>query len=172
MENYNISIRRINRSDRNIVLFTNEENSILIGVNFWQGLGDDAPMKDYLQPDQALTDWVLKRLALVNEEWVEYSIISPDFYEIIENIDKAIWGYIDHKNTPEQITLPKAQVTHLQHALQFLERHSKENNLLWTEFDAITLRALMKYPVTISVTPEEQENFCANHGVDFPKYEA
>jgi hypothetical protein len=84
----------------------------------------------------------------------------------------AIWGYIDHQNTPEQITLPKAQVTHIVHALQFLERHARENNLHFTEFDAITLRGLMQYPVTISVTPQQQENFCANHSVDFPKYEA
>ncbi len=172
MENYNISIVRVQESDRNIVLFTTAEHNILKGVNFWQDLGKDSPMKDYLHPDEDLTEWVLKRLRLANEEWVNWSIICPDYDELIENIDIAIWGYIDHKNTPEQITLPKAQVTHLVHALQFLERHAKDNNLLWTEFDAITLRGLMQYPVTISVTPQQQENFCANHGVDFPKYEA
>ena len=170
MENYNISIVRVQASDRNIVLFTSAEHNILKGINFWQGLGNDRPMKNYLQPDEALTDWVLKRLRLANEEWVQWSIICPDYDEAIENIDTAIWGYIEHQNTPQEITLPKAQVKHLVHALHFLERHARGNNLDFTLFDAITLRALMNYPVTISVTPQQQENFCANHGVDFPKF--
>ncbi len=172
METLNFSVVRIARSDRNIILFTSTEHNILKGVNFWHGLGDDALLKDFMQPDEAVTEWVLNRLRLANEEWVEWSIVCPDYDEVIENIDKAISSYIQYRNTPEQITLPKAQVTHLVHALHFLERHARENNLHFTEFDAITLRGLMQYPVTISVTPQQQENFCANHGVDFPKYEA
>ena len=170
MENYNISIVRVQASDRNIVLFTSAEHNILKGINFYQGLGEHFLLKDFLKPDQDLTDWVLKRLRLANELWVEWSIICPDYDEVIENIDTAIGGYIQHKNTPEQITLPKGQVTHLKQALMLLAIHARENNLEFTEFDTIVLRALLEYPVTISVTPEEQYNFCANHGVDFPRF--
>ena len=170
MENYNISIVRVQASDRNIVLFTSAENNILKGVNFWQGLRDDALLKDFMKPDPAVTDWVLKRLRLANEEWVEWSIICPDYDEVIENIDTAIGGYIQHQNTPQEITLPKGQVVHLKQALMLLAIHAKQNNLEFTEFDTIVLRALLEYPVTISVTPQQQENFCANHGVDFPKF--
>jgi hypothetical protein len=170
MESYNISVVRIAGSDRNIVLFTSAEHNTLKGINFWHGLGDDALMKNFLQPDPAVTDWVLKRLRLVNEEWAEYSIICPDYDELIDNINAAISGYIQHQNTPQQITLPPGQKVHLQHALMLLADHAKQNNLHFTEFDTIVLRELLKYPVTISVTPEEQQNFCWNHGVDFPKY--
>jgi len=170
MENYNISIVRVQASDRNIVLFTSAEHNILKGINFWQELGNDRPMKNYLQPDQDLTDWVLKRLRLANEEWVEWSIVCPTYDEAIENIDTAIWGYIEHQNTPQEITLPKGQVIHLKQALMLLAIHARENNLEFTEFDTIVLRALLEYPVTIAVTPQQQENFCANHGVDFPRF--
>jgi len=169
METYNISVVRIAGSDRNIVLFTTQ-HGVLRGINFWQGLGDDALMNDFLQPDDAVTIWVLKRLRLANEEWVEYRIICPDYDEIIDNINAAISVYIQHRNTPQQITLPPGQKIHLQHALMLLADHAKQNNLHFTEFDTIVLRELLKYPVTISVTPEEQQNFCWNHGVDFPKY--
>ena len=113
MENLNFSVVRIAGSDRNIVLFTSVEHNILKGINFWHGLGDDALLKDFMKPDPAVTDWVLKRLRLADEEWVEYSIICPTYDELIENIDEAIRGYIQYQNTPEQITLPKGQVTHL-----------------------------------------------------------
>jgi len=170
MENLNFSVVRIAGSDRNLVLFTSADHNILKGINFWHGLGDDALLKDFMKPNPAVTEWVLKRLALANEEWVDWGIICPDYDEVIENIDEAISGYIQHQNTPEQITLPRAQVTHLQHALMLLADHAKQNDLNFTEFDTIVLRALLEYPVTISVTPEEQYNFCWKHGVDFPKY--
>ncbi len=157
-------------SDRNIVLFTSAEHNILKGVNFWQGLGNDAPMKDFLTPDPALTDWVLKRLRLAEEEWVEYSIVCPTYDELVENIDTAISGYIQHQTTPQEVTLPMGQRTHLQYALMLLAEHAKKNGYEYTEFDTIVLRALLNYPVTISVTPEEQYNFCARHGVDFPQF--
>lgn len=170
MENYNISIVRVQASDRNIVLFTTAEHNILKGINFYHGLGDDALLKDFMKPDPAVTDWVLKRLRLANELWVEWSIICPDYDEVIENIDTAISGYIQYQNTPEQITLPKGQVTHLKYALMLLADQAKKNGDNFAEFDTIVLRALLEYPVTISVTPEEQYNFCLNHGVDFPKF--
>lgn len=166
----NISIVRMQASDRNIVLFTSAEHNILRGINFWQGLGSDAEIHEFLQPNPAVTDWVLKRLRLANEEWVEWSIVCPEYDELIENIDTAISGYIQHRTTPQQITLPRGQVIHLQHALMLLADHAKQNDLQFTEFDTIVLRALLQYPVTISVTPDEQETFCLLHGVDFPQF--
>jgi len=89
--------------------------------------------------------------------------LIADLKQVMAKID----GYI---NTPERVTLPEGQKMHLINALNLLEKHAKENDLPFTEFDAFTLRALMQYPITIWVTPEEQYNFCAKHGVDFPKY--
>lgn len=170
MQNYNISVVRIAGSDRNLVLFTSAEHNVLKGINFWHGLGDDALLKDFLQPDEAATDWVLKRLRLANEEWAEYSIICPDYEEIVANIDTAISGYIQHRNTPQLVTLPEVQKTNLYHALNFLRDYARQSNFPDTEFDAIVLQKLLKYPVTVAVTLEEQENFCKNHGVNFPNY--
>jgi hypothetical protein len=170
MQNYNISVVRIAGSDRNLVLFTSAERNTLKGINFWHGLGDDALLKDFLQPDEAVTEWVLKRLRLANEEWVEYSIVCPTYDELIENIDAAISGYIQHRNTPQMALLPEAQKTNLYHALNFLKDYARKNNFPDTEFDAIVLQKLLNYPVTVAVTLEEQENFCANHGVNFPNY--
>lgn len=169
MESYNINLLRIADSDRNVVLFTDAYGR-LKGVNFWQGLGSDAEMHEFLQPDPAVTDWVLKRLRLANEEWVEWSIVCPEYDELIENINTAISGYIQHRNTPQHITLPRGQVTHLQYALMLLADQAKKNGDNYTEFDTIVLRALLQYPVTISVTPDEQETFCSRHGVDFPEF--
>jgi hypothetical protein len=170
MQNYNISVVRIAGSDRNIVLFTSAKHNVLKGINFWQGLGNDAPMKNYLKPDPALTEWVLKRLRLAEEEWVEWSIVCPTYDELIENIDTAIWGYIEHQNTPQQITLPKGQVAILHQALMLLADQGEKNKDEYTEFDTIVLRALLQYPVTIAVTPQQKENFSWNHDVDFPQF--
>lgn len=169
MESYNINVLRIADSDRNVVLFTDAYGR-LKGVNFWHGLGDDALMKDFLQPNPAVTDWVLKRLRLANEEWVEYDIVCPTYHELIENINTAISGYIQHRNTPQQITLPRGQVTHLHYALMLLADQAKKNGDSYTEFDTMVLRALLEYPVSIAITSEQQQNFCAAHGVDFPEF--
>lgn len=170
MENMNISIVRMQLSDRNIVLFTSAEHNVLQGINFWQGCGDDAPLKDFLQPDPAATDWVLKRLRLAEEKWVEFSVVCPEYDELIENINTAISAYIQHRNTPQEFTLPRGYVTDIQYALTLLAEQSKKYGHEYTEFDTIVLRALLNYPVTISVTPEEQETFCSQHGVDFPQF--
>lgn len=37
-------------------------------------------------------------------------------------------------------------------------------------FDMRQLSAMMDYPINIEITSEEKENFCSNHGVDFPKW--
>jgi hypothetical protein len=86
-----------------------------------------------------------------------------DLKQVMSKID----GYI---NTPERVVLPEGQKIHLINALNLLEKHAKENDLPFTEFDCIQLRAIMQYPITISITPEQQSNFCAKHGVDFPQY--
>jgi hypothetical protein len=167
---YNILFLRIESSDRNLVLFTHPEFNTLKGVNYWQGLGDDTPINEFLKPDDDLTDWVLKRLRLANEEWTEFGIVCPTYDELIDNIDAAISGYVQHRNTPQQIELPLGQKTHLANALMLLHKHAVDNNLPSTEFDTIVLRELLKYPVTISVTPEEKDSFPFVHSVDFPEY--
>lgn len=166
----NISIVRVQASDRNIVLFTSAEHNVLQGINFWQGCGDDAPLKDFLTPDPALTDWVLKRLRLAEEKWVEFSIVCPDYDELITNINTAISGYIQHQVTPQQVTLPRGQIAMLKDALSLMADIAKDNGDSHAYFDATTLKALLNYPTSISVTPEEQYNFCARHGVDFPEF--
>jgi hypothetical protein len=166
---YNINVLRIADSDRNLVLFTDAYGR-LKGVNFWHGLGDDALMKDFLQPDPAVTDWVLKRLRLANEEWVEYDIVCPTYHELIENINTAISGYIQHRDTPQQITLPSGQIARLKDALALMAQKAKDEGDSHAYFDAITLRAILNYPTSISITSDQQQNFCAAHGVDFPEF--
>jgi len=166
----NISIVRVQASDRNIVLFTSAEHNVLQGINYWPGCGDDYPLKDFLTPDPALTDWVLKRLRLANEEWVEFSIVCPDYDELIENINTAITGYIQHQVTPQHIALPMGQIARLKDALSLMAQKAKDEGDSHAYFDATTLKALLNYPTSVSVTPEEQETFYSRHGVDFPEF--
>jgi hypothetical protein len=126
---YNIIFLRIESSDRNLVLFTHPEFNTLKGVNYWQGLGDDTPINEFLKPDDDLTDWVLKRLNLVNEEWTQFGIVCPTYDELIDNIDAAISGYVQHRNTPQQLA----------NALMLLHKHAVDNNLPF-----IDLRELLK----------------------------
>jgi hypothetical protein len=84
------------------------------------------------------------------------------------------WEDVSNKAFPEEfvtISLPKAQSAYLVAAadsLRFsLEKFHGNHDQI---FDLLTLMALMKYEVTIKVPKKDVDTFCANHGVDFPKY--
>ena len=40
----------------------------------------------------------------------------------------------------------------------------------YERFDMRQLSAMMDYPINIEITPEQREQFCAKHGMDFPEY--
>lgn len=67
-------------SDRNIVLFTH--NDMLIGLNYWQGVGDMSIADGFMQPSKKLN------LGLLDGITLGYAINN------IEIIDNLIWDNV------------------------------------------------------------------------------
>jgi len=93
----------IQSSDRNIVMHFKE--SRLTGINFWQGANvDDSCRMDfdllttYIKPNHPLYKYLYHKF--INTQWWDnyeefnYLHNSPDYYDILEWIDKTIWEYL------------------------------------------------------------------------------
>jgi hypothetical protein len=94
---FNIHIERIQSSDRNLVLFTGS-NGYLQGVNYWQGLGEDRLIRDFVSPDWDLSDFVEEKIQAEHPEWLDFTLVSPHYWDILEFIDNAIWTHIKQHN--------------------------------------------------------------------------
>ena len=72
--------------------------------------------------------------------------------------------------------IPPAQVQILKYALGTLEasmkalKHSDSIDIQHLEHDIITLRAILDYDITVSMTEQQRNSFTAVNGVDFPIY--
>jgi hypothetical protein len=145
-------------SDRIIVLFSVNEK--LIGVNYWQGLGDLSIASGYLFPDDSID--------------VKTFIGKPlsTAIELIDVLDDIIWKSIETK----PILIPQGQRELIQKALRFYIETSKKLNALPIEseshelFDMNQLCKMMNYPISIEIDQYEKETFASKHGVDFPIY--
>jgi hypothetical protein len=141
-------------SDRMIVLFS--ENDKLIGVNFWQGLGDLSVASGFLTPNYSID--------------VKRFIGKPlsTAIELIDVLDGQIWKSIETKPT----FIPFGQRALIQKALRFYIETSKRLNASesYELFDMNQLCEMMNYPVSIEIDQYEKETFARRHGVDFPTY--
>jgi hypothetical protein len=81
------TIIRYVSSDRNIVLFT--DDSKLVGINYWQGVGDDSVAEAFLTPDHNLTDYVLP----IYRGFYGQHLLSAEMNKAVEFIDELIYNY-------------------------------------------------------------------------------
>jgi hypothetical protein len=145
-------------SDRMIVLFS--VNDKLIGVNYWQGLGDTTIASGFLAPNDSID--------------VKIFVGKPlsTAIELIDVLDDLIWKSIETKPT----YIPNAQTKLIQKALNFYIETSKKINASPNEsecyelFDMIQLCEMMNYPTSIEIDQYSKETFARRHGVDFPTY--
>ena len=145
-------------SDRNIVLFS--VNDKLIGVNYWQGMGDISIANGFLSPDYSIDvkAFVGKPLSTA--------------IELIDVLDDLIWKSIETKPT----YIPNGQRELIKKALRFYIETSKKLNPLPMEsesydlFDMNQLCEMMDYPMSIEISQYEKETFGSKHGVEFPIY--
>ncbi len=90
-------IAQVEESDRNIYLTI--EDGALVSVNYSQGLGDID--LHFLQThNQALTDYVIKELIRLGDEFYspEFFFPSPYWDDQVDAIDDAIWKLIKEEN--------------------------------------------------------------------------
>lgn len=80
-------IIRYSSSDRNIVLFTDDGK--LVGINYWQGMGDDSVAYAFLTPDHDLTDYVLP----IYRGFYGQHLLSSEMDRAVEFIDELIHKY-------------------------------------------------------------------------------
>jgi hypothetical protein len=145
-------------SDRNIVLFS--VNDKLIGVNFWQGLGDISIANGFLSPDHSIDvkNFLGKPLSTA--------------IELIDVLDDLIW-----KSIEQPTSIPKEQRKLIKKALRFYMETSKKLNELPTEsenydlFGMSQLCEMMDYPMSIDISQYEKQGFESKHGVVFPIYD-
>ena len=141
-------------SDRMIVLFS--ENDKLVGVNFWQGLGDLSVASGFMHPDKSID--------------VKRFIGKPlsTAIELIDVLDGQIWKSIETKPT----FIPSKQRELIQKALMFYVETSQRLNASesYELFDMKQLCEMMNYPVSVEIDQYEKETFARRHGVDFPTY--
>jgi hypothetical protein len=145
-------------SDRTIFLFS--VNDKLIGVNYWQGLGDISIERYFLEPNDSIDVKIFVGKPL------------PTAIELIDVLDDMIWKSIETKPT----IIPIGQRELIQKALRFYIETSKKINALPLEsqsydlFDMNQLCEMMNYPISIEIDQYEKETFARKHGVDFPTY--
>lgn len=147
-------------SDRNIVLFSVADK--LIGVNYWQGLGDMSVADAYLLPDAKLDlrSFIGKPLNTA--------------IELIDVVDELIWQSITEQSSTY---IPNGQRKLIQKALKFYvetaEKFSdRENDYQGqhTIFDMNQLEVMMNYPISIEISQYDKDTFASRHGYDFPIY--
>jgi hypothetical protein len=172
-------IVEIQKSDRNLVLWF--EDSKLVGLNYWQGIGDPGG-KFHDLPDPSLTKYCMQyyKAKGVNFGIPEASegdmyFPGPYFEDEIECIDDAIWEYVNDR-TKRKVTLPKAQVDLIRKALAHYRNGMEQFIGMPTEsdehamFDLRTLEALMSYEISVTLSEKSVDEFGVNHGMDFPIY--
>lgn len=81
------AIIEYNDSDRNIVLFFNEDG-ILDGVNFWQGIGDFSMVESFLEIDEEISKYI-PQIGHTHKD---------EFSFVIDKIDQGIWNYVHAKD--------------------------------------------------------------------------
>lgn len=81
------AIIEYNDSDRNIVLFFNEDG-ILDGVNFWQGIGDFSIVESFLEIDEEISKYI-PQIGHTHKD---------EFSFVIDKIDEGIWNYVHAKD--------------------------------------------------------------------------
>ena len=146
-------------SDRNIVLFSSANDS-LIGVNFWQGLGDTSIANEFLFPDLSIDIKAFKGKPLSTA------------IELIDVIDDMIWDSLKTKPT----LIPEGHRDVIKKALKFYIEVSRKLNSVPTDsesyelFDANQLIGMMDYPIHINISKEEIVKFTGKYGIDFPQY--
>lgn len=74
-------------SDRNIVVFFNDEG-LLYGVNFWQGIDEFSICEYFLKADDKITNYI-DSIGKANIENV---------MTYIYDIDDGIWNFVHEKN--------------------------------------------------------------------------
>lgn len=97
--NKRIVIEQVQVSDRNIVLHFDKEK--LVGINWYQGMGDMTLLTDYLGSDPKLMAYLESKfpLSLLTEQYLDrddciHFLNSPDYDGIINWIDNMIWSYL------------------------------------------------------------------------------
>jgi hypothetical protein len=169
----------VEKSDRNLILWFNDHK--LVGLNYWQGIGDSAGDLFDL-PDPTLTKYCLEYYKAKGEDYGipdasegDMYFPGPYFEEEIKCIDDAIWEYL-RRETKHKVTLPKAQVDLIRKALAHYRNGMEQFIGMPTEsddhamFDLLTLEAMMSYEITVTLSDQSVADFGANHGIDFPDY--
>jgi hypothetical protein len=154
-------IKQINL-DR-VIYIHYDKNEKVVGLNYHHGCD--------------ILDW----------EYKNGDPILTKIYEIVENnksikteedkINKTISMYHDAFLFEEEKTvIPDQQCILIKKALDFYVEMSQKFNQVPTEtegydiFDMQQLSAMMNYEVSIYIREHEKDNFCSNHGMDFPIY--
>jgi hypothetical protein len=89
-------VETIKSSDRNIVMHF--KHNKLTAINFWQGDFDLDLLRTYAEPNLGLHKYLYHKF--INTEWWDnyeefnYLHNSPDYYDILEWIDKTIWEHL------------------------------------------------------------------------------
>ena len=127
-------------SDRNIILIT--ENSVITGVNFWQGIDEDL-FSDYNRADEHLTRFVMPRFF---REFDTECISHANFDMMIDFIDDAIWDYVDRDN--KTIAIPS--IGYWLYGCKFYPMERSANGLIqrctFNDGEMIHLDEITKWP--------------------------
>jgi hypothetical protein len=162
---YKTTIYSFQPSDRNIVIVTDGDR--LVGLNFWQDMGNMSIAETYLNADLSLTAFVTKQIQGLQNIRPSYSNPTTNLLVLIDN---AICDWIIWRRTPVEIKLPKSQSKLIYDAVTFAIRNHCLNRDSHQAFDLLQLKALMSYEVSVKLTNEQIDSFTASHGVDFPEY--
>lgn len=157
-------VKVIKQQDFDRYVFATYDNGEIVGLNFHQGC--DKILWDYKTPCPAVTD--------IYERLLDKRHISSEE----ERINKAIELYTQAFIFQDEYshTIPSSQLALIQKALKYyVEQYEKFNNCptdteAYEIFDMNQLRAMMNYPINITISKEDKNTFAFKHGMDFPQY--
>lgn len=108
---------------------------------------------------------------IVNSKWE--LVYERDYGSLTQSLDEYFEDFLEFIRPKKEVTIiPREQKDILAKAIGLLEDAVKKVGLNdeYLMFDLTTLKALLNYEISVSLTDKEKQSFTSKNGIDFPEY--
>lgn len=100
-------------------------------------------------------------------------VYERDYGSCTQSVEEYFDDFLEFIRPKKEVTIiPQGQKEILKKAIDLLQdavlKIGSTNEYLM--FDLVTLKALLNYEVSVSLTDQEKERFTYQNGIDFPEY--
>lgn len=100
-------------------------------------------------------------------------VYERDYGSLTQSLDEYFEDFLEFIRPKKEVTIiPTGQKDILAKAIGLLEGAVKNLGLNDEHlmFDLTTLKALLNYEISVSLTEQEKQSFTSKNGIDFPEY--